>query len=239
MEIKEKYADQKENPNLQLRMVQISLGLDLTTAFPVLVISILSNSIVLFTDIFDYSYNIISNIIALIILTRIIKGKIVSYDYGSGKLESMASLITSIIVVTGLAVTAGLCIMRFINPERINEGFTLIGFLINFIALLLNIFLWWKVYSIAVTSGSRIMEFQWRMHRTNALTCAGIFLALVLTLVTRDYSFGAYIDPACALIFICIAGFGFIDLIKDNLNDLLDKTLEEDLQMTIIVFRLL
>lgn len=50
----------------------------------------------------------------------------------------------------------------------------------------------------------------------------------------EDAEWGFIIDPACAILLIFAAGYAFIGLIKESLHDLLDKTLDEDLQMKIL-----
>ena len=53
----------KENLTSQFNVLKLALIIDVSSCLPVLAIAILSNSMILLTDIFDYSYNIISGII--------------------------------------------------------------------------------------------------------------------------------------------------------------------------------
>ncbi|WP_022662388.1 cation transporter [Paucidesulfovibrio longus] len=224
----------KENLPLQFKVLKLSLLIDVFSCLPVVAIAILSNSMILFTDIYDYSYNIISGIISVTIVNKLIKGKITSYDYGSGKLESMGSLVISALVIMGLISTAALSIHRIYYPQSLNIDFSLIGFAINFIALIINIILWLRVQKIAAVSNSPIMKSQWRLHRANAIVNMFVFISLLAAILFRDFSWGFIIDPVCAILLVFAAGYAFVGLIKESLNDLLDKTLDEDLQMKIL-----
>ncbi len=224
----------KENLTLQFKVLKLALLIDVSSCLPVIAIAVLSNSMILLTDIFDYSYNIISGIISITIVNKLIKGKITSYDYGSGKLESMCSLLISIFVILGLIIAAGLSIHRIVYPENIDIDFAAAGFALNFISLIINIYLWKKTYKLAIVSNSPIMKSQWRLHRANSIANIFVFVSLLAAAFLQDFSWGFIIDPACAILLIFAAGYAFIGLIKESLHDLLDKTLEEDLQMKIL-----
>lgn len=224
----------KENLTSQFNVLKLALIIDVSSCLPVLAIAILSNSMILLTDIFDYSYNIISGIISITIVNKLIKGRITSYDYGSGKLESMCSLLISVFVILGLIIAAGLSIYRIIHPQDLNIDFAAAGFVLNFISLIINIFLWKKTHKIALVSNSPIMKSQWRLHRSNAIANIFVFVSLLATAFLQDFAWGFIIDPACAILLIFAAGYAFVGLIKESLHDLLDKTLDEDLQMKIL-----
>ncbi len=224
----------KENLTSQFNVLKLALIIDVSSCLPVLAIAILSNSMILLTDIFDYSYNIISGIISITIVNKLIKGKITSYDYGSGKLESMCSLLISVFVILGLIIAAGLSIYRIIYPQDLNIDFAAAGFVLNFISLIINIFLWKKTHKIALVSNSPIMKSQWRLHRANAIANIFVFVSLLAAAFLQDFAWGFIIDPACAILLIFAAGYAFVGLIKESLHDLLDKTLDEDLQMKIL-----
>ena len=104
----------------------------------------------------------------------------------------------------------------------------------NFISLIINIFLWKKTHKIALVSNSPIMKSQWRLHRANAIANIFVFVSLLAAAFLQDFEWGFIIDPACAILLIFAAGYAFIGLIKESLHDLLDKTLDEDLQMKIL-----
>lgn len=77
----------KENLPLQFKVLKLALLIDVSSCLPVIAIAILSNSMILLTDIYDYSYNIISGIISVTIVNKLIKGKITSYPKSVKKLH--------------------------------------------------------------------------------------------------------------------------------------------------------
>jgi divalent metal cation (Fe/Co/Zn/Cd) transporter len=78
------------------------------------------------------------------------------------------------------------------------------------------------------------MDSQWRLFRTKAFSDASVLAALVLTMAFHGAGWALYIDPLASFV---IAGFllqsGY-RVISTSLPDLLDKTLDESLQMVIV-----
>jgi divalent metal cation (Fe/Co/Zn/Cd) transporter len=97
-----------------------------------------------------------------------------------------------------------------------------------------NTWLWIKNYRLAVKEPSPIMDSQWRLFRTKAFSDAAVLIALVLTMAFHGAGWALYIDPLASFV---IAGFllqsGY-RVISTSLPDLLDKTLDESLQMVIV-----
>ncbi len=224
----------KDNLPLQFKVLKLALLIDLASCVPVIAIAVLSNSMILLTDIFDYSYNIISGIISITIVHKLIRGKITSYDYGAGKLESMCSLLISVFVIFGLIVAAALSIYRIVYPQDLDVDFVAAGFVLNFISLIVSIYLWMKTRKIAIVSNSPIMKSQCNLHFANAIGNVFVFFSLMAAVFLQDFAWGFVIDPACAILLIFAAGYAFVGLVKESLHDLLDKTLDEDLQMKIL-----
>jgi cation diffusion facilitator family transporter len=218
----------------QKRAVGLSLAIDLATLVPVVSVALLSGSLLLLTDILDYSKSITASLISWYILRRIVQGHTEEYDYGPGKLEVLGGLSAAVLMLAGLAVMAALSIRRLFNPVVLHEGFTLLGVLINIVGLALNCWLWRRNRSLAMRARSPIMEAQWRANRTDALMNTAVISALSLTLLLRDFAWSVYIDPVCSIVFIAVSASAFVSMIRSALGDLLDKTLDEAAQLKIV-----
>ena len=217
----------------QERTVRLGVFVDLGAVLPVVVTAVLSGSMLLLSDIFDYARSIAAGIIAWGILRRIRKGDVQEYDYGTGKLESLGGLIGSIIFMVGLVGMAGLAGYRILYPIKLHAGFTALGVLFQFIGLLISSWLWWRNLKLARQSSNPLIEMEWRAKRADTLNNLAVMLGLILTLALRPVPWSIYIDPVCALIFTVYAIASFIPTVRDGILDLLDKTLAEDLQLKI------
>jgi divalent metal cation (Fe/Co/Zn/Cd) transporter len=78
------------------------------------------------------------------------------------------------------------------------------------------------------------MDSQWRLFRTKAFSDFSVLLSLIFSLAFSQYAWSLYIDPVASFF---IAGILFLSgarVIRSSLPDLLDRTLDEELQMVIV-----
>ncbi len=218
----------------QLRPVAISLLIDLITAGPVLFVAVMSGSILLMTDFVDYAKGFGADLLSWNILRKIKRDETGDYDYGPGKLEVIGGLAGSLVFITGVIMLAGFAFFRILHPNEVQPEFTLVGALFMFCGFFINSWLWMRFRREANRSATPIMEMQWRAKRADALASLAVFIALVATLVLRSFSWSIYIDPVCALLFVLYAVGSFIPSMKTGVQDLLDKTLAEDIQLKIM-----
>ena len=56
---------------------------------------------------------------------------------------------------------------------------------------------------------------------------------MATTLALREFAWAVYVDPLLALVFVSYAAASFVPLLVAAVNDILDKTLQEELQVQI------
>lgn len=218
----------------QLSIIKINLIVDLLACVPVLVIAFLSNSLVLISDLFDYIFTITTSAIAFIILKKSLKNNSIDYNYGIGKMESLSALITGSVMLIALMYFLYEAVTRIFETSELNFLFVAFGISVHTIAIGVDLYLWKKAYVLDKASKSPLMEAQWKVNLTNGLGSFAVVIALLLTYFFKDKYWSQYIDPVFAAIIILITGKSFLFLIKRALNDLLDKTIDEENQLIII-----
>jgi ferrous-iron efflux pump FieF len=218
----------------QARAVRLTLALDAVTIIPVVAVAILSGSMLLYSDIVDYAKSVLASLVAWNIIRRIRKGKAVEYDYGPGKLESIGKVFGSLVFIAGLVFMAGFAFQRILHPVELNAEFTALGAGFQLVGFALNFWLWRRNRALAERTHSQLMDVQWRIARADALSNLVVLVALTLTLVLRHLDWEVYIDPVCALAYIFYATGTFIPPLTAGIQDLVDRTLGEDLQLKIV-----
>lgn len=230
MKAKTSLADLKNQKKIVLSMFII----DIVTIFPVLTVSILSNSLVLFADIFDYAFSITSSVIALHVIKKCIKNEGGYYDFGYGKLENLSALITSLLMLFGLALVCYESIRRLSESVTLDPTFVLVGIAFQAIGLSINLYFWLKSLRIGKNGHFPIIEAQGQVNKTNVIGNASVILSLTLGLVFQDSKWSTFIDPLFSIVLVVFTSYSFIKMIRSSLADLLDHTLEEELQMKIL-----
>jgi cation diffusion facilitator family transporter len=218
----------------QKKIVRLNLLIDSLTFLPVITIALLSNSLVLASDVFDYIFTLSAEFISLVVLNRCLKNERGKYDFGLGKLESLSALLTSSFMLIMLLLFAYHAVERMFDTIELDSTFVLVGIGIHSIASVVNTYLWISAKRIASDNLSPIMEAQWRVNRANALGNIFVILSLALGLLFYTYEWSHIIDPASAIFLVLFTGKSFIELIKTSLSDLLDHTLDEKQQLMIL-----
>ena len=219
---------------IKQRTVLTSLIVDFVLWIPDIAAAILSGSIVLFADALKCANEILATFFAYLTLRKMAKGGAGAYDYGLGKFETITSIVTGGVMFVSLALVFFVAIYRIVNPEELVLEGAYLGVVLMTIGVCMNSWLWMKNYRLFQRSPSPIIDSQWRLFRTKAYSDLSVLLALIATLAFSHYSWSLYIDPLASFI---IAGFLLTSgyrVITTSLPDLLDKTLDEELQMVIV-----
>ncbi len=217
----------------QEQVVLLSLLLAVFFSLPALAVALLSGSMLLLSDMLDYGRVIISSLLGWRILRAVRTGRMQGFDYGAGKLQTFGGMVGAALYVVTLLVMAGLSVRHLLHPVALVQTFTVLGALFQIGGFAVSGWLWMRKRRLARAAFSPVMEMQWRASRAGALSCLAVFLGLVLTLALRRFTWSVYLDPLCALAFIVYAGASFLPVLAEGINELLDKTLQEDLQLRI------
>jgi cation diffusion facilitator family transporter len=198
------------------------------------VAAVLSGSIVLFADAVKCANEIIATFFAYMTIRKMAKGGAGAYDYGMGKLETMTSIITGGVMFVSLIIVFGVALYRIAVPEGLVHEGVLLGIVLMVIGVSMNSWLWLKNYRFNQREPSPIIDSQWRLFRAKAFSDFTVLVSLVASLEFSNYRGSLYIDPRASFVIASFLLFSGYRVITSSLPDLLDKTLDEELQMVIV-----
>jgi ferrous-iron efflux pump FieF len=216
------------------RMVLTSLVIDFILWLPDIVAAVLSGSIVLFADALKCANEILATFFAYLTIRKMAKGGAGAYDYGMGKFETITSITTGGVMFISLALVFLAALYRIAMPAEIVHEGAYLGVFLMVIGVCMNSWLWMKNYRLNQRDPSPLMDSQWRLFRTKAFSDFSVLVSLLLTLALAGYSWSLYIDPLASFIIAGFLLFSGYRVITSSLPDLLDKTLDEELQMVIV-----
>jgi len=216
------------------KTVLTSLIVDFILWIPDIAAAILSGSIVLLADAIKCANEILATFFAYLTIRKMARGKKGTYDYGMGKFETVTSIITGGVMLISLALVFFTAIHRIIVPEGLVHEGVMLGIVLMIIGVTMNSWLWLKNYRLWQKSPSPIMDSQWRLFRTKAFSDFSVLVALIAGVIFADYAWSLYIDPCASFIIAGFLLFSGYRVISTSLPDLLDKTLDEELQMVIV-----
>jgi len=216
------------------RTVLTSLIIDFVLWLPDIAAAILSGSIVLFADAVKCANEILATFFAYLTIRKMAKGGAGAYDYGMGKFETVTSVITGGVMFVSLALVFFVAIYRIAVPAEIVHEGAYLGIFLMIIGVTMNTWLWQKNLKLFRKEPSPIMDSQWRLFRTKAFSDFAVLVSLIATLGLSRYAWSLYIDPLASFIIAGFLLFSGYRVIMSSLPDLLDKTLDEELQMVIV-----
>lgn len=226
-------APNSEPLRKQERSILLGFLLELTGFVPAITIAVLSGSILLMSDLPTYARGIFTTFMGWQILRSIRRGRIHSYDYGTDKIQAFAGVVGSMLYLATLGLFAAGAIGRLFEPSELHTTFTLLGALLQLVDGVITGSLWRHNLKLSRLQFSPVMEMQWRTYRADTLLSFAVVVGLSMTLLLRDLPWSVYLDPILALVFVAYVGLSFLPVLAKGIDDLLDKTLQEDLQLLI------
>lgn len=203
------------------------------SVIPKLAAAILSGSVTLYASVLKTINEALGIVIAWTIARKISRGD-GTYDYGMGKFENIARIITGGILLISVLILVLIAAMKFLAPAVLGVSGIAVGMAITLVMIGVDSWFWIRNYRIAQHEPSPLMDSQWRLFRLKAFANIVVFLALVLAVLCSAYPWAVYIDPAASLVIIGILFRSGYDMIRQSLPDLLDRTLDEELQLVVM-----
>jgi len=216
------------------KTVFTSLVVDFILWIPDIIAAILAGSITMFADVVKCGNELLATFFAYLTIRKLARGHGETYDYGMGKYETVTSIITGAVMLISLLLVFYTAITRIMEPEALQLSGVALALVMMSIGVVVNTWLWQKNYRLARKEYSPIIESQWRLFRTKAFSDLSVLLALILSIVLHHFWWSVYIDPFASMIIVGFLFFTGYRVISSSLPDLLDKTLDESLQIVIL-----
>jgi ferrous-iron efflux pump FieF len=202
--------------------------------FPFLYISIMADSMTLIAMSIRSAAETLSLLITWIGLRKVARKEIYVFNYGGGKIENLSSLAIALSLVLSFVELFFRSIDRFYHPVHVSDLFTFVGILIVMAFFLIALWLLIKSYYANHRDPSPAGDSQWRLYLAKTVIHLSVVISLGASLLLNEYAWSLYIDPMVSLLLsfyilgaACLIG-------KRSIDELLDKTIDEPLQMMIL-----
>jgi cation diffusion facilitator family transporter len=217
------------------RIVTQALVVNVLSVIPVGLTAVLANSMAMYADLLTYANMILANLVTWHTFRRMASGRTHGYDYGLGKIENGASLAASALILMAVVVTSYVSVHRlFVEPVQLTPWLMALCVLVQIASALLNAWLWVKGRRLAQAEYSPLLEAQWRANRADAIQSVSIIVTLGLSLVFHRFAWSVYLDPVGAILVSAGIVFSYRQVIHSSVCDLMDRSLEESVQMLIV-----
>lgn len=203
-------------------------------AIPKVIAAGLSGSVTLYASALKTVNEAIGVLISWLIARRIAQGDHGIYDYGMGKFENIARAITGSVMILSFVILIFAASFRIFFPVPLASGGVQIGMYIVIVMMVVDGYLALRNYRIALREPSPLMDSQWRLFLLKACANFIVLLTLVFTILCAGFPWVVYIDPVASFMVMGILLYSGMRMIRSSLPDLLDQTLEEELQLVVM-----
>lgn len=194
--------------------------------------ALLANSLTLWTNTLRVGLDSLATLFAYVVTRRIASGKSAEFDYGLGKWENLSALVNAVVMVVALVIIGYQAITRFLHPAVVTgAGF---GMCVLLFYTTLNLWLLVRFWKLRRADSSPVIAAQFILYRNASVSSLVSTIAVGVSAFAGHHFWAAWFDPIGALLLCGIIFYGVLTLFRESLPALVDKTLEESLQLRIL-----
>ena len=201
---------------------------------PGAVAAVLSNSLIVLADVLQETSEAVGILFAYFAIRKVSRGKDMAYNFGYGKLEGFSSLFIAGIIGVSLVVILFNAWRGIREPEPLSGVGVWISIAANLTNASYSLVLWRRYTRMKREDPSPIVEGQQSLFRGKFLASCTVMVSLSAGLLFRDQPWSDFIDPVVALGLAAFLAYSAYTLFSVSMDNLMDKTLEETLQIAIL-----
>jgi cation diffusion facilitator family transporter len=204
---------------IKLRTASLSVASNSTLILLKAIAGTVTGSVALLTEAVHSSIDLVASIVAFFSVRKAGEPADETHRYGHERFENVAAAIEGVLILVGSAVIAFEAIRRLVGHGSVHTvGF---GIAVVAISILVNLVVSRLISRTARATQSAALLGDAAHLRTDALTSAGVLVALALVKVTG----AQWIDPAIALVVAASIVFTGVRLLLRSFRVLVDEAL--------------
>jgi cation diffusion facilitator family transporter len=181
-------------PRIKQRTAALSVVSNSSLILLKVIAGTVTGSVAVLTEAIHSSIDLIASIVAFLSVRKADEPADESHRYGHEKLENLAAAIEGMLILVGAAVIAFEAIRRLVRGGDVK--FVGIGIAVVGLSMAVNLIISGVISRTARRTDSPALEADAAHLRTDALTSAGVLVALALVKITG----AQWLDPAAALV---------------------------------------
>jgi len=198
-----------------------------------IILAVMSNSLILAADALGSVTLSIQAWVVYVISKKLAKNKSYEYDYGMGKFESFGGFIAHLLLQIGLLIVLLSSIAGLSAPSKPSD-LLLYAIGIKVINTIVDMWLYLKQRKISKTASGKLVEAQDHLMKENLVFDFVALAAIAIMYIFREGVLVVYFEPVVCIIYAFIMIIAIIKPLKQCAYDLLDKTMDEDIQLKIM-----
>lgn len=197
-------------------------------------VSLFGGSFTMLAEALRASLMLAIEIFSLVVMRRIHRGVLSGFEFGHGKLEQVASLSIAAGMFGG-AVWIAIGVLQILAGEKsLGTPFGLaLAAMLGAVNTLANIITWDAMRRAARSGGSIIMRAQLRARVVKLFSSLFVQATMTVAAVSLNDVIVAWADAVGSAFVAAIMVINAIEMMRSGLPDLLDRTVEEKIQIAV------
>jgi cation diffusion facilitator family transporter len=218
------------------RSIFVGFVLALCLLIPCVAAAYIARSLTLAVDMLISLAETLASLFSWIIIRKVARGRNFDFNYGFGKLENISGLAVAAVMLASFVVVVMEGIDRLHSPVAVVQKGVILGFGITAFAAVSDTWLWFKNLRLARRQSSPLMEAQWRFFRSKSVCDYCVLASLGGTLLLHALAWSVYIDTLFSFVLSSFLLWSAYQITADSMYDLLDRAVDESLQLEITRF---
>ena len=211
------------------------LIIDIIVLLARIVISFASNSMSMYTTSVKAGVSVLTALVSYVSIKWISRGENDSFNYGYGKIESISSVLKASALLLSFAILVYTSLERLSSPVAVNVGGSIVAIAFLLFVTCGGIYRWTRLNRILARGDrSPVLWSQSKATVSSIIVNAGSLLAVLLSILLMQYSWAVYIDPVLSIVLSAYILITAYTIFSGSMGDLLDKTIDESMQMIIV-----
>jgi len=235
MEQKQQYIQEHAPKPGHERMLLQILVIDIVVCAIRIIVGFLSNSVAMYTTALRAAISILVALVSWVGIRFSSRGETDHYNYGYGKVESLTSILKGGALIVSFAIIIYVAVGRLENPARLNPLGALIAVAFSLFFTGGNLYRSRKLKKI-IDAGDRspVIYSQYKATNVSTIVNGGTLASVFLSVALAGYAWSVYIDPVLSILLSSYILFTAYSIFSSSMTDLLDKTIDESMQMHIM-----
>ncbi len=224
-------AVQRQRENAIFYTLVADVILTATTAL----VAVASGSLTLLAETVRMTLMQLLEIISLVAMRRIHRGRYPKFEFGHGKIEQLANAGIAIgLLVAGFIILFSAIGSLTGEPEPLAPFALAVGAGVAAINVFENFVTWLAMRRAAKVEANIMLLAQLRARRVKLVSSLVVQVVLTIAALTYDTLVAHWLDGLGAIFVSCFMILSGIAMVRDSLPDILDRGLDEDDQIKII-----
>lgn len=207
------------------KSVQSALIADAGIIFSFFLIGFLGGSLTMMAETIRTSLMGLTELFSVLVMRRIHRGELADFEFGTGKLEQIASTVIGAAMLGGAVWIAGKALAQIVGERSIGTPFGLtMAAVAGALNLYVNFLAWNSMRRALRAESSLVMVAQLRARTVKLISSLCVLATMTLAALSTDTEVVAWADAVGSLFVATFIAVSALDLLGSGLTDLLDRS---------------